>query len=99
MRNRILKQKERELLTNLKVSEDDLSTQNTKKTISQSVLYRNFLDYIEKEGINLDYNNNSSFSTLNNIQKIKKSATVLKGDKKSMNNSTLNNEISQSNAK
>ena len=98
VRNRILKQKERELLTNLKVSEDDLSTQNTKKTISQSVLYRNFLDYIEKEGINLDYNNNSSFSTLNNIQKKKKSATVLKGDKKSMNNSTLNNEISQSNA-
>ena len=98
VRNRILKQKERELLTNLKVSEDDLSTQNTKKTISQSVLYRNFLDYIEKEGINLDYNNNSSFSTLNNIQKKKKSATVLKGDKKSMNNTTLNNEISQSNA-
>ena len=33
MRNRILKQKERELLTNLKVSEDDLSTQNTKKLL------------------------------------------------------------------
>ena len=33
VRNRILKQKERELLTNLKVSEDDLSTQNTKKLL------------------------------------------------------------------
>ena len=95
-RNRILKQKERELLTNLKVSEDDLSSQNTKKTISQSVLYRNFLDYIEKEGINFDFNNNSALSTINNKPK-KKTNAVLQDNKKTINNSTINNSISQSN--
>lgn len=107
-RNRILKKKERELLTNLKENESD-STKNKEKTISQKVLFKNFIEYIDKEGIILE--NESDLNSHSSSIKKKVSNKITerpqnnnkKLDKKKvdngrlLNSTTLNNSVSQSN--
>lgn len=103
-RNRILKKKERELLTNLKENESD-SNKNKEKTISQTVLFKNFIEYIDKEGIILENESDLNSHSSSNIKKVSTKITERPQNtfKKKidngrlLNSTTLNNSISQSN--